>query len=161
MIHRQEFDRPSKHQYLMNIAEAVKTRSHDAQTQFGVVFVKKDTDIIVSTGYNGFIRGAQDDVLPNMRPEKYRIMVHAEVNAICAAARKGISLDGCYMVCRGSPCENCSRCLWQVGIETVIIKEFHATFELVKTMPDLDVNISYLIDGFIRLDYFPKATKLT
>jgi deoxycytidylate deaminase len=40
-------------------------KSHDAQTQCGCVLVKNKT--IISTGYNGFIRGIDDNVLRSKR----------------------------------------------------------------------------------------------
>ena len=154
-FHR-DIQRPGKHDYYMAIAEDVKTRSHDAETQFGAVFVRPSTGAIVATGYNGFIRQADDDHLPNLRPEKYPYMVHAEENAITACARHGIALDGCIMYCRGTPCQHCTRLLWQCGIYEVIFKEFHPTFEEVKKMKDIEVMVLDMNKGFKKLVFRPR-----
>ena len=47
--------RPSKDQYYCNIAEAVLERSTCLRRKYGAVIVKND--IIISTGYNGSVRG--------------------------------------------------------------------------------------------------------
>ena len=57
--------------YFLNIAEAVKEKSKDQRTKIGAVIVGKDNEI-VSTGYNSFPRGIDDDVEERQqRPEKY------------------------------------------------------------------------------------------
>ena len=55
--------------YFLNIAEAVKEKSKDQRTKIGAVIVGKDNEI-VSTGYNSFPRGIDDDVEERQqRPE--------------------------------------------------------------------------------------------
>ena len=52
--------------------------------------------VIRSTGFNGLVRGVDDDVaLRRERPAKYSWTEHAERNAIYNAARLGISILGC------------------------------------------------------------------
>ena len=136
--------RPSKVKYYMDVAKQVSARSHDEETQVGMLLVKEDTGAIVATGYNGFIRGADDTTLPTKRPDKYEYMLHAEDNIICHCASHGISMRGCFVVCPISPCAPCARRLWQCGISKVIIEKFHPTFEAVKQMKDLKV----LVDTF-------------
>ena len=48
-------------EYFINIAEQVKLKSKDIKTQIGVVLVGKNNEI-VSTGYNSFPRGINDDI---------------------------------------------------------------------------------------------------
>ena len=67
--------------YFLNLAEAVKLKSKDENTQIGVVIVGKDNEI-VSTGYNSFPRGIRDNIKKRQqRPEKYYWFGHAERNA--------------------------------------------------------------------------------
>ena len=47
--------------YFLNIAESVKLKSKDQRTQIGAVIVGEDKEI-VSTGFNSFPRGINDDV---------------------------------------------------------------------------------------------------
>ncbi len=110
-------------QYFLNIAEQVKEKSKDRRTKIGAVIVGKDNEI-VSTGYNSFPRGIDDDVEERQeRPEKYFWMVHGELNAILNAARIGVSTNGCkiYLTC-GVPCSNCGRAIINAGITEVYCK---------------------------------------
>ena len=109
--------------YFLNIAEQVKEKSKDRRTKIGAVIVGKDNEI-VSTGYNSFPRGIDDDVEERqVRPEKYFWMVHGELNAILNAARIGVSTNGCkiYLTC-GVPCSNCGRAIINAGITEVYCK---------------------------------------
>jgi dCMP deaminase len=110
-------------EYFLNIAETVKLKSKDRRTQIGAIIVGKDNEI-VSTGYNSFPRGINDDVEERqVRPEKYYWMVHAELNSILNAARIGVSTNGCkmYLTC-GVPCSNCGRAIINAGIKEIYCK---------------------------------------
>ena len=48
--------------------------------------------------------------------------VHAEMNIISYAARKGISLEDTTMYCTHSPCNNCLKHLISSGVNKVIYK---------------------------------------
>ena len=111
--------RPSWDEYFIKIAEVVATRSHDAQTQTGCVIVGADKRI-VSTGYNGFPPGFPDDKLPNIRPDKYFYMVHAEANAIATTTT---NLKGCTLYCTLAPCVDCAKLLLTAGIVRIVCKE--------------------------------------
>lgn len=111
-------------EYFINIAEQVKLKSKDIRTQIGVVIVGKDNEI-VSTGYNSFPRGINDDVEERQeRPEKYYWFEHAERNAIYNAARIGVSTLGCtmYMTC-GMSCADCARAIINSGISKIVLRE--------------------------------------
>lgn len=110
-------------QYFVNIAEVVKTKSKDINTQIGAVIVGR-THEIVSTGYNSFPRHIKDNIAERQdRPEKYYWMEHAERNAIYNAARIGVSTNNCsiYLTC-GMPCADCTRAIINAGIRTVYCK---------------------------------------
>ena len=110
-------------EYFLSIAEAAKMKSKDRRTQIGAVIVGKDNEI-VSTGYNSFPRGIDDNVEERqVRPEKYFWMVHGELNAILNAARIGVSTNHCrlYLTC-GIPCSNCGRAIINAGITEVYCK---------------------------------------
>jgi dCMP deaminase len=91
-----------------------RENSHDNQTQCGCVLVKDKTSI--STGYNGFIRDINDDVLPRTRPQKYPFMIHAEANAIYNSVRLGRSTLNSTAYITGAPCLNCLQMLYQCGV---------------------------------------------
>jgi dCMP deaminase len=111
-------------EYFINIAEQVKLKSKDIKTQIGVVVVGKDNSI-VSTGYNSFPRGINDDIDERQeRPEKYFWFEHAERNAIYNAARIGVStLDTTmYMTC-GMSCSDCARAIINSGISKIVLRQ--------------------------------------
>jgi dCMP deaminase len=108
-------------EYFINIAHQVKLKSKDEKTQIGVVIVGKDNEI-VSTGYNSFPRGINDDLSERQeRPEKYFWFEHAERNAIYNAARIGVSTLGTtmYMTCDLS-CADCARAIINSGVSKVV-----------------------------------------
>ena len=109
--------------YFLNSAENVKLKSKDRRTQIGAVIVGKDNEI-VSTGYNSFPRGINDNVEERqVRPEKYYWIEHAERNAIYNAARIGVSLRDTtmYLTC-GIPCSDCTKGIISSGIKKIYCK---------------------------------------
>jgi len=75
--------------YFMSLSYLVAMKSKDPSTKIGAVIVGPDKEIR-STGYNGFVKGANDDVVEHYeRPEKYYHFEHAERNAILLSARYG------------------------------------------------------------------------
>ena len=111
-------------EYFINIAEQVKLKSKDRKTQIGVVVVGKDNEI-VSTGYNSFPRGINDNLNERQeRPEKYFWFEHAERNAIYNAAGIGVSTLGTtmYMTC-GMSCSDCARAIINSGVSKIVLRK--------------------------------------
>lgn len=104
--------------------------SKDPNTKVGSVIVGPDREIL-SAGFNGFPRGIADTPERlNDRELKLKLVVHAEMNALLAAARTGMRLKGCTLylaatddtgaVWGGPPCCRCSVEMIQVGIGEVV-----------------------------------------
>lgn len=111
-------------EYFKNLTNQVRLKSKDINTKIGVVIVGGDNEII-STGYNSFPRGLDDDLPERQeRPEKYYWFEHAERNAIYNAARIGVSTKGAtmYMSCSMS-CPDCARAIIQSGIKTIYVTD--------------------------------------
>lgn len=106
--------------HYQDLAQVVKNKSKDESTQIGAIIIGQDKQI-VSTGYNSFPRGINDD-LPNRqeRPIKYFYMEHAERAALFNAALNGVSTKGCsmFLTC-DIPCTACSRAIINCGIAEV------------------------------------------
>ncbi len=109
-------------EYFVEMARLVSTRSKDPNTHIGAVIVGPDNEVL-STGYNSFPRGINDDVPERSeRPEKYFWFEHAERNAIYSAARHGVRLKGCRMFLScWVPCTDCARAIIQSGIQEVVL----------------------------------------
>ena len=118
-------------------AEVVALNSPDEQTKVGSVLVSWKTMSVISEGYNGFVRGTNDDALPKTRPEKHDFVIHAEQNLIYNAARNGVQTDDCFVVQSISPCIHCARALYQSGISVVYFKEWYKGVTSMKNYKDL------------------------
>ena len=127
-------------------ALAVSEMSPDEETQVGALLISIKTGAVLGSGFNGFIRKANDAVLPKTRPDKYPYMVHAETNMIYNCARHGISTDECFVFSTLSPCVNCCRAIYQSGIATVIFKDKYRDFDTQAAMLDLKWTLTSLGD---------------
>lgn len=120
-------------------AEVTAENSPDAETKVGAVLISYKTGSVISEGYNGFVRGAQDARIPKTRPEKYKYIIHAEANLVCNAARNGVTTDDCFAVITMSPCVQCARLLYQCGVTTAYYKEYYRGTDEVKQLGDLQL----------------------
>jgi dCMP deaminase len=153
--------RPSKHQYFMDIAIQVSKRSHDAQTQVGCVLVSNKSDQILGTGYNGFVAGVDDNIIPNLRPEKYDYIIHSEMNLLTSLARNGGSgTDNTTLYCTLSPCSRCMRHLYQAGITRIIVKDKYHDYESLKNLIDLKIEESITVEGFYEIKYITLKSQI-
>ena len=105
------------HKRFMEVAELVSTWSKDPSTKVGAIVVGPDREIR-STGYNGLVRGVDDNKPERLeRPTKYDFFEHAERNAVYNACLIGASLKGCVIYVTSMPCPDCARAIIQSGIK--------------------------------------------
>lgn len=108
--------------------------SKDPSTRVGAVIVGPDREER-SSGFNGLPRGIADTPERlNDRDTKLKLIVHAELNAICNAARIGVSVKGCTLflaasdntgiVWGGPPCTRCTVEIIQAGISEIVSYPF-------------------------------------
>ena len=110
-----------KNRYL-NLAQHVSAWSKDPSRKIGAVAVGAQGQILAQ-GYNGLPRGIEDteERLHN-REEKYKYVVHAEMNVIFNASLNGVSLKDADLYVYGLPvCSECAKGIIQVGIKRVFI----------------------------------------
>ncbi|MCS6799432.1 MAG: dCMP deaminase family protein [Myxococcota bacterium] len=117
--------RASWDEYFMNIARAVASRSTCDRRHVGAVIVRDRT--ILSTGYNGSIRGLPHcDEVGHMMVEGHCVRtIHAEANAIIQAARNGTRIEGAWIYVTASPCWNCFKMIANAGIQRIVFGEFY------------------------------------
>lgn len=131
--------------YFMNIARLVATRSTCERKQVGAVFVRNR--IILSTGYNGSMRGAThcegQAVCMEGTPNCQRT-VHAEINAVAQAARSGAALEGAEVYISASPCWNCFKALVNAGVTRIVYGEFYRDDRIFRAAEQLGIQ---LVDG--------------
>ncbi len=111
--------------YFMEIARVVATRATCDRKHVGAVVVRDRT--ILSTGYNGSIRGLPhcDEVGHMMENGHCVATIHAEANAILQAAKNGVGIDGADIYITASPCWPCFKLIANTGIRRIVFGEFY------------------------------------
>jgi dCMP deaminase len=123
------YRRPSWDDYFMEVANAISKRATCDRGRSGCV-IARDKQLIVS-GYVGSPVGFShcDEVGHQIKKvthedgevtEHCTRTVHAEQNAICQAARRGISIAGATIYTRMTPCRTCAMLLVNCGIKRVV-----------------------------------------
>src|ERR1051326_6426957 len=117
--------RASWDEYFMSIAQVVATRSTCPRKYVGAVLVRNRT--ILSTGYNGSIRGVPHcaDVGHMMQEGHCVPTIHAEANAIIQGMRNGVMIEGATNYVTASPCWNCFKQLANSGVTRIVYGEFY------------------------------------
>jgi dCMP deaminase len=106
----------------MELAKHVSGWSKDPSTKVGAVVVDARR-VVLGMGYNGFARGVGDsEERYNDRPTKYKLVVHAELNAVLAAGDKARDATIYVFPAFGCPplCSNCAKAVIQAGIRRVV-----------------------------------------
>ena len=113
------------HEYFMNIARQAATRSTCDRKHVGAVIVRNRT--ILSTGYNGSIRGRPhcDEAGHQMENGHCVATIHAEANALIQAARNGVNIDESELYTTASPCWSCFKLIANAGIRRIYYGEFY------------------------------------
>jgi len=117
--------RPNLDTYLMNIAKTAATRATCDRKHVGAVIARDGN--ILATGYNGSAAGLPhcDDIGHLMEDGHCVRTVHAEMNAICQAAKHGNAIDEATIYVTASPCWNCWLALANVGITRIVYDEVY------------------------------------
>ena len=109
----------------LKIAQELATASKCVSKQVGAVIVKDGR--ILSTGYNGTPSGYTNccehwdgEYTPDHHEWSKTYEIHAEMNAIIWAARKGISIEGATIYVTLEPCSECSKNLIASGIKRIV-----------------------------------------
>ncbi|MEI7980147.1 MAG: cytidine/deoxycytidylate deaminase family protein [Bacteroidota bacterium] len=154
--------RPSWDEYFMEVAGTVSKRATCDRGRSGCV-IARDKQILV-TGYVGSPRGLPhcDDVGHLMKKvlhaddritEHCMRTVHAEQNAICQAARLGISLEGATLYCRMTPCRTCAMLIINCGIVRVVCeRKYHDGTESEGMFLQAGVTLEYVIEEVQEYD---------
>lgn len=122
--------RPNWDEYFFRIMSEVSSRSTCDRGRSGCVITRNNR--ILVTGYVGSPPGVAhcDDIghlIKHVTPDGSTISSdhcirtsHAEMNAICQAARTGVSIEGAMMYVTMTPCPQiCAKMVAQVGLSEV------------------------------------------
>lgn len=151
-----KYVRPSWDDYFMEVMEAISKRATCDRGRSGCVIVKNKQ--ILVTGYVGSPMGLPhcDEVghqMKKMLNEDNTISehcvrtVHAEQNAVCQAAKLGISIDGATVYCRMTPCRVCAMLLINCGIKRVVCeRRYHAGVESEEMFKKVGIELEFIHD---------------
>ena len=153
-----DIDRPSWDDYFFEIADAVSRRATCDRGKSGCVIVK-DRQILV-TGFVGSPVGFAhcDDVghqIKRLTHEDGQITehcmrtIHAEQNAICQAAKQGISIKDATIYTRMTPCRTCAMLIINCGIKRVVCeRKYHTGEESELMFKESGVVLEFKYSGF-------------
>jgi dCMP deaminase len=151
-----KYVRPTWDEYFMEVMRAVSKRATCDRGRSGCV-IARDRQILV-TGYVGSPPGLPhcDDAGHQLRKvlhedgsttEHCTRTIHAEQNAICQAAKLGVSLQGATLYCRMTPCRTCAMMIISCGIRRVVCeRKYHDGAESEALFAQADIELSYLHD---------------
>lgn len=136
--------RASWEQYFMNIAKEVASRSTCDRKHVGSVIVRDKT--ILSTGYNGSIRGMPhcDDIGHMMEEGHCVATIHAETNAILQAAKNGVMINGAEVYITASPCWPCFKMLANAGIKKIYYGEFYRDDRIFEIANKIGIELMHI-----------------
>ena len=127
--------------YFINIAIEVSKRSTCDRKNVGAVIVKDK--MILSTGYNGSIRGLPhcDEIGHEMVNGHCVRTTHAEANAIVQAAKNGVKIKGSEIYVTASPCYDCFKLIVNAGILKIFYLEFYRDERILRYAKDSKVKL--------------------
>ncbi len=136
--------RASWDEYFMSIASVVASRSTCPRKHVGAVLVRDRT--ILSTGYNGSIRGLPHctEVGHMMEGGHCVATIHAEVNAIIQAAKNGVMIDGATLYVTASPCWSCFKQSANAGVRRILFGEFYRDDRIFQVAEQLGIELLHL-----------------
>lgn len=119
-------------EWFLQGAEWASLRADCSRRKVGALIVREKR--VIAQGYNGTLPGrpgclegacprAYSDVPPGSQYEHGEgacIAIHAELNSLLDAAKRGVSVDGADMYVTCEPCQTCTRLIAQAGIKAVI-----------------------------------------
>ncbi len=118
--------RPSFDEIYMEVVDVIARRSTCLRKKVGAVIVVEGR--IISHGYNGVVSGAEHCIdtgrcLKDLAGrEDYKPCVHAEQNAICLCARRGLAVGGGTMYVNADICLTCAKLIVSCAISRVVVR---------------------------------------
>ncbi|MBR1627299.1 MAG: AAA family ATPase [Bacteroidales bacterium] len=147
-------------EYFLEVVKTVAKRATCDRGRSGCVIVK-DKQILV-TGYVGSPTGLPhcDDVghlLKKVINDNGEISthcvrtVHAEQNAICQAAKRGIALDGATLYCTMTPCRTCAMMIINCGIKRVVcLNKYHSGKESETMLRQAGIILDFVSEEILK-----------
>jgi len=154
--------RPDWDSYFFEIMDLVAKRATCDRGRSGCVIVK-DKQILV-TGYVGSPPGFPhcDDIGHLMKTvvhedgrksDHCHRTIHCEQNAICQAAKKGISIEGATVYVKMTPCKTCAMLLICCGVKEIkCLMKYQLAEDSEKLFDKANIKITYINDEVLKYD---------
>ena len=131
--------RPNWDTYFKEIVQVTAKRSACDRLKVGCLLVNDNR--IISQGYNGFLPGCIHKSV--VREGHEQATVHAEQNALCDCAKRGVSCKNSTAYITHYPCIICTRLLLASGIKEIKYIDDYKNNDLVEYFCNqLNVNIT-------------------
>jgi len=152
--------RPSWDEYFLKLVDEIAKRATCDRGKSGCLIIKDKR--ILCSGYVGSPPGfphcdESGHLLKKVIDDDGTIRqhcmrtIHAEQNAICQAAKYGISLQGTTLYCTMEPCRVCAMLIISVGIKKVVANnKYHAANETRKLFKQAGVELIVLNDETLQ-----------
>ena len=121
-------NRPDWNTYFKEIVQVTSKRSPCDRLKVGCLIVKDNR--IISQGYNGFLPGCPHTSI--VRDDHEQATLHAEQNALCDCAKRGVSCNDATAYITHYPCLICTRLLIASGICEIKYIEDYRNDDLVE-----------------------------
>lgn len=158
----ERYERPSWDDYFLEVARAIAKRSTCDRGRIGCV-IARNKQLLV-TGYAGAPAGLPhcDDVGHQFKKTVHEDgretmhcvrTVHAEQNAICQAAKLGVSIDQATIYLQMTPCRVCAMLIINSGIVRVVCeRKYHAGGESEAMFRHAGIALEYKHDEVFEYD---------
>ena len=160
--HTAKANRPSWDDYFLELADAASKRATCDRGRSGCVIVRDKQ--VLATGYVGSPAGLPhcDEVghlLKKVIQEDGQVTehclrtVHSEQNAICQAAKRGVSIEGATVYTRMTPCRTCAMLLINCGVARVVCeRKYQLAEESEQLFYEAGIKIEYKFDEVQQYD---------
>ena len=156
------YSRPTWDEYFMEVTRSIAKRATCDRGRSGCVIARDNQ--ILATGYVGAPAGLEhcDDVGHLFKKTVHQDgtvtnhcvrSVHAEQNAICQAARRGIAIEGATLYCKMTPCRACAMMIINCGIVRVVCEhKYHAGAESEAMFAEVGIPVEYVEETVEQYD---------
>ena len=157
-----EYHRPSWDEYFMEVASSIAKRATCDRGRSGCVIARANQ--ILATGYVGAPAGLPhcDEAGHQLRKVLHEDgsitqhcvrTVHAEQNAICQAAKRGVAIEGATLYCRMTPCRACAMMIINCGIVRVVAeRRYHDGAESEEMFKTAGLSLEYVHEDVERYE---------
>ena len=138
--------RPSFDETYMDVVNAIAQRSTCLRKKVGAVITIDHR--ILSHGYNGVPSGqihccdSGVCLKESAGSEEYKVCVHAEQNAICQCAKRGLAVEGATLYVNADICITCAKLIVSCGIiRCVVMRDNKGTTDGIELIQKCGVEL--------------------